>query len=82
LKNVKRWSTPLLVVVVLGAVTAAAASARVAGQERSAAKLQCRLRRHGFHVRDTAHTVCAKYLLLLGHRLIETLKARFVNAKV
>ena len=32
------------------------------------------------HVRDTAHAVRAKNLLSLGHGLIETLKARFVNA--
>jgi hypothetical protein len=42
---------------------------------RSAAKLQCRLRRYRLHVRNTTHTVCAKYLLLFGHRLIETLES-------
>jgi len=48
---------------------------------RSAAKLLCRLRRYRLHVRNTTHTVCAKYLLLLGHGLIETLESQFVNGK-
>jgi hypothetical protein len=46
------------------------------------AEFQRRLRRHRLHVRDTAHAIRAKDFLLLGHGVIETLKAPFVNVKV
>ena len=48
---------------------------------RSASKLQRCFRGNRLHVGNTADAIRAKDFLLLGHRLIETLKARFVNAK-
>jgi hypothetical protein len=48
---------------------------------RSASEFQRRLRRNRLNVRNTAYAIGAKDFLLLGHGLIETLKARFVNAK-
>ena len=47
-----------------------------------AAKFQRGFRRDRLDVRDAAHAIRSKNFLLLGHGLIETLKARFVNGKL
>lgn len=75
MKKLKRWPIPLLVVVVLGGLSVAGASARETGQKRSGAKLQaCAL------LPDTKSST--RYTLFDAPYLTKAFKSAGVSAQV